>query len=331
EVFDSAILAGLEYQKNQRHKQPSNNHRHHESNNHQKIPLNDCPQSPFSSRRMPNELQCSHTNAKNPIYQDYGHRHFLPSTPPKLAQISDAKLVSWRKSLTKLSAQEALKSEAAEANHSHFEDDDEQSYYEYHPYYHPAVSSNLSPSNVTTAKLSTFSPFPSPITSPKFPRSTVNNVIDKKNESSSNSKMNVTKSKKINSSKSTKSSSSSTSSNNFNKTNSSQTNCHQNMIPYHYNLLPNSPQKNLTIIEHDRKKQMKNDSSLIVTHKYPSNNKSNHSSSSDYQPSSMLLMTPPSTPMIYHPDSYSYKLSSPQNLFNSPYAMTKYLTPYGTT
>ncbi|XP_075590656.1 uncharacterized protein LOC124492775 isoform X2 [Dermatophagoides farinae] len=370
EVFDSAILAGLEYQKNQHHKHPYHHHHHHrtESIKHQKIKLNDSPKSPFLSRRMPNEFYCSHTNEnnvyeKNSIYQDYGHRHFLPCTPPKLAQISDAKLVSWRKSLTKLSAQEALKSEAAEANrevHSHYDDDDdEHSYYEYHPYYHAADSSNLLPSNVTTAKLSTFSPLPSPITSPKYPKSTSNNAknsnIDKKYQSSStstsSSKMNATKSKKTNSSKSAKSSSLSK---NINTNNLSQTKFQSNIDqgdqtfqngfesskitashchnPCQHSLMPNSPQKNRTIIEDDKRVQIKNDSSLIITHKKRSNNKSNYSSSSGYQPSPPLstLMSPPSTPLIYHPDS-CYKFSSPQNSLNNPYAMTTYVTPYGTT
>ena len=328
EVFDSAILAGLEYQKNQRHKHP--NHHCTEFINHQKNSLNDSPKSPFSAKRMPSESRCSHRNEKNSIYQDYGHRHFLPSTPPKLAQISDAKLVSWRKSLTKLSAQEALKSEAEanHENHSHYEDDDEHSYYEYHPYYHPIASSNIFSSNVTTAKLSTFSPLTSPITSPKFPKSNVmndkNNVVDN-NRSSSNSKMNVTKSKKTNSSKSDKLQSNCQY--DLESTKITASHCH---IPYHHNLIPNSPRKNRTIIEDNDRALMKNDSSLLVTDKKRSNNKSNHSSSSGYQPSSSILMTPPSSPMIYHPD-YCYKLSSPQNLLNNPYAMTKYITPYGTT
>lgn len=40
-------------------------------------------------------------------------RHFVPIERTKGANISDARLVSWRKSLTKLSAQEALENEAA--------------------------------------------------------------------------------------------------------------------------------------------------------------------------------------------------------------------------
>lgn len=40
-------------------------------------------------------------------------RHFVPVERTKGANISDARLVSWRKSLTKLSAQEALENEAA--------------------------------------------------------------------------------------------------------------------------------------------------------------------------------------------------------------------------
>lgn len=133
-MFDSAILAGLEYQKNQSRHQHKNeckqhhghNHNHHlhsqhnTSNNYQRqhnhkdsFQTSKCIETLKASESKLLSKCCSAAAVTtNAIYQDYSHRHFLPSTPSKGAQISDAKLVSWRKSLTKLSAQEALKSEA---------------------------------------------------------------------------------------------------------------------------------------------------------------------------------------------------------------------------
>ncbi|KAF7487997.1 Rho-related GTP-binding protein RhoU [Sarcoptes scabiei] len=115
EVFDTVILAGLEYQKIQGNYNqiPSRkDFKHSPSNLHH----SDCDHNLHQEHNsLSKKNQSENINRSDSIYKECQyHHHFLPNSPPKIAQISDAQLVGWRKSLTKLSAEEALKTEAKE-------------------------------------------------------------------------------------------------------------------------------------------------------------------------------------------------------------------------
>lgn len=108
-------MAGLEYQKIQGNYNqiPSRkDFKHSPSNLHH----SDCDHNLHQEHNsLSKKNQSENINRSDSIYKECQyHHHFLPNSPPKIAQISDAQLVGWRKSLTKLSAEEALKTEAKE-------------------------------------------------------------------------------------------------------------------------------------------------------------------------------------------------------------------------